>query len=267
VAVYNTPPPPYLSGIIAQAITEEFPIRVTLPLDVSKTLSFHERIETGFKTALISGIDILGSIAVVLAKMGDHFAQGTRKKELSWVYLHPIALYRITRAIIRCKREKRPMLPKDLWTVKGIPTGGTDTTIYRDKLKAYWGVDPLEIYGSTEGGTVATQTWNRNGMVFFPDMVFFEFVPESEWERWNKDSDYIPQTHLLDKVELGTRYEILYTSFHGQPLMRYRINDVIKFTRFQDKELRQLDLTHLKPKHMNPTDQELEILLDQQAKN
>lgn len=236
VAIYNTPPPPYLSGIIGQAVSEEFPVRVIPPLEISKTLSFHERIETGFKTALITGIDILGSIAVVLAKMGDHFAEGTRKRKFSWIYLHPMAMARIVRAMIRCKREKRPMLPKDLWSVKGIPTGGTDTTIYRDKLKKFWGVDPLEIYGSTEGGTVATQTWNRNGMVFFPDMVFLEFVPEYEWQRWNEDPDYIPETHFMNEIELGTRYEILYSSFHGQPLMRYRINDVIKFTNLEDKE-------------------------------
>ncbi|MBD3375990.1 GH3 auxin-responsive promoter [candidate division KSB1 bacterium] len=236
VAVYNTPPPPYLSGIIGQAVSDEFPLRVIPPFEVSKTLSFHERIEQGFKTALISRLDILGSIAVVLAKMGEHFAKGTQKKAFSWIYFHPVAMARILRAMIRCRREQRPMLPKDLWTVKGIPTGGTDTAIYRDKLKEAWGVDPLEIYGSTEGGTVATQTWNRNGMIFFPDMVFLEFVPESEWQRWNEDSGYIPKTHLLNEVELGTRYEILYTSLHGQPLMRYRINDVIRFTRFQDEE-------------------------------
>ena len=49
------------------------------------------------------------------------------------------------------------MLPKDLWTLKALPCGGMDTSIYRDRGGGpYWGAVPYEQYGSTEEGAIAT---------------------------------------------------------------------------------------------------------------
>jgi phenylacetate-coenzyme A ligase PaaK-like adenylate-forming protein len=236
VLVYNTPPRPYISGVALRAVADHFSFRFIPPLDETEDLSFQERIEKGFETALVTGIDILGSLSVVLVKMGERFAQGARTTRLSTQMLHPSAMVRLLGGVIRSKLEKRSMLPKDLWKVKAIPSGGMDTSIYKEKIAEYWGVVPYEQYGSTEEGAIATQTWNKEGMTFFPDAAFLEFVPEEEWNRWREEPGYIPPTRLLSEVEPNKRYEVILTNFYGKPLLRYRMHDVVKFSALEDKE-------------------------------
>ena len=62
-------------------------------------------------------------------------------------------------------------LPKDLWSVKGIINSGLDSGVYRDKIKALWGKYPLDTYIGTEGGIIATQTWNCDGMTPFKRLL------------------------------------------------------------------------------------------------
>ena len=165
--VYNTPPRPYISGVSLRALADQFDFTFIPPLDETEEMDFQERIEQGLQTGLITGIDILGSLAVVLVKMGQRFAEGARKTEISAQMLHPKALFRMIRGWIRSKLEGRSMLPRDLWRVKAIPSGGMDISIYRDKIEYYWGVAPFEQYESTEEGAIATQSWNKKGMTFF----------------------------------------------------------------------------------------------------
>jgi hypothetical protein len=236
VLVYNTPPRPYFSGITLRALAEQFNFRFVPSLDETEALSFQERIERGFQTGLVTGIDVLGSIAVVLVKMGERFAQGAQTTRLSHQLLHPKALARLVRGWARSRIEGRSLLPRDLWRVKALPSGGMDTSIYRDKIQYYWGVAPNEQYGSTEEGTIATQAWNGRAMTFFPDGAFLEFIPEEEWAKWRLDPSHVPKTVLLDQVETGKRYEVVISSFYGQPLVRYRMFDIIEFVSMQDDE-------------------------------
>jgi hypothetical protein len=236
VLVYNTPPRPYFSGITLRALAEQFNFRFVPSLEETESLSFQERIERGFQTGLVTGIDVLGSIAVVLVKMGERFAQGARTTRMSHQLLHPKALLRLLRGWIRSKLEGRTMLPRDLWRLKALPSGGMDTSIYRDKIAHYWGIAPNEQYGSTEEGTIATQAWNGKAMTFFPDGAFLEFIPEEEWAKWRLNPSHVPKTVLMDQVEAGKRYEVVITSFYGQPLVRYRMFDIIEFVALQDEE-------------------------------
>jgi hypothetical protein len=199
-------------------------------------MEFNERILMGFETGLRTGIDVLGSLSVVLVKMGESFAEGANQTKFNTNLLHPKTMFRLLRGYIRSKIEGRGMLPKDLWTLKAIPTGGMDTSIYRDLITHYWGQTPHEQYGSTEEGAIATQAWNKKGMIFFPDAAFLEFIPEEEWAKWRIDSTYKPNTVLLSEVEPGKRYEIVITNLFGKPLIRYRMHDLIKFTALEDKE-------------------------------
>jgi len=128
------------------------------------------------------------------------------------------------------------MLPKDLWSFKGLACYGMDTSIYRDQVRHYWGKEPLEMYGATEAGTIATQAWNKKYMTFFPASCFFEFIPEEEWFKNQENEEYKPSTVLLDEVEPGKRYEVVISSFHGMPFMRYRLGDLIKVVALEDKE-------------------------------
>jgi hypothetical protein len=149
--------------------------------------------------------------------------------------LHPAVLYRLARGLVRSRLAGRPMLPKDLWQLKGMVAGGTDTEIYRDRVFEYWGVQPHEAYGLSEvGAVVSVQSWNGPGLYFLPDACFLEFVPEAEWVRWREDRDHIPETVLLDEVEVGPRYELVITNFHGGPFARYRTLDLVRFISMRD---------------------------------
>jgi len=234
--VYNTPPRPYISGVALRALAEQFNFHFVPPLEVTEDMSFQERIEKGFETALITGIDILGSLSVVLVKMGERFAEGARTSKISTHMLHPKALARLMKGWMRSKLEHRNMLPKDLWKVKALPCGGMDTSIYKEKIAYYWGVTPYEQYGSTEEGAIATQAWNKKGMTFFPDGAFLEFIPEQEWAKWRRDPFYIPNTVLINEVKPRQRYEVVLTNFYGKPLLRYRLHDIIEFASLRDEE-------------------------------
>jgi len=115
--------------------------------------------------------------------------------------------------------------------------GGADSAIFRDSVEELWGRQPLEIYGATEGGVYATQTWDHEGMTFIPNLNFFEFIPERESFKWQLDHSYQPKTILLDEVKAGERYEIVTTNFHGGIMTRYRIGDVIKITSLRSEKL------------------------------
>jgi len=236
VLVTNTPPRPYLSGVLLRALAECFDFHFIPPLDETERMTFQERIEKGFETALVTGIDVLGSISIVLVKIGERFAEGARTTKLSARMFHPKALARLAGGWVRSKMEGRSMLPRDLWGLKALTCGGMDTSIYKDRIAYYWGVTPSEQYGSTEVGAIATQTWNRKGMTFYPDAAFLEFIPEEEWLKWRRDPTYVPSTVLLNEVKPDKRYELVVTDFYGMPLLRYRMHDIIRFISLRDEE-------------------------------
>jgi phenylacetate-coenzyme A ligase PaaK-like adenylate-forming protein len=236
VLVYNTPPRPYISGVVLRALGDEFNFRFVPEMENTEDMDFQERIKMGFSEGMRSGIDILGSMSAVLVKMGEQFAEGAQTAKLSPAMLHPTTMTRMIRGYLRAKMEGRPMLPRDLWQLKAMPCGGADTGIYRDKISYYWGVEPYEQYGSTEEGAIATQIWNKKYMTFFPDAAFYEFIPEEEFNEWKRDPFYTPKTVLLDEVVPNKRYEVVLTNFYGKPLLRYRTYDIIEFPLVDDSE-------------------------------
>ena len=229
-------PRPYISGISAWALADRFNIEIIPPPDVSVTLDFQERIELGFKMALSQGIDFVGAVSSALVKVGESLAQRSRGMSFSTSMLRPSVLLRVLRAYFISKKEGRPMLPRDLWPIKGMACGGTDTSIYRRELQYYWGRLPHESYGMTEGGIISLQSWTKKTMTFYPYLVFHEFIPEEEWLRSRQDKSYQPQTVLLDEVEPGKTYEVVISNFHGMPLLRYRPVDLVTITALEDPE-------------------------------
>jgi len=174
---------------------------------------------------------------LVLSTVGAKFSQSANTIDIRPYLSHPKALMRLTAGIIRSRLAKRKMLPKDLWKVKGIVTSGLDSSIYREKIKEFWGRYPLDIYSSTEGGVIATQTWDYSGMSFIPTMNFFEFIPEKEHLKWRNDRKYQPKTVLLDEVNAGECYEIVITSLRGGALIRYRLGDMIRISALKNEAL------------------------------
>jgi hypothetical protein len=237
VLLYNTPSRPYASGVALMSMAELFRFQFVPPLKETEDMTFHERIEKSFQMALVTGIDVIGSMTPILVKIGERFAQGAGGTRVSSYLLRPQALLRLVRALVRSKLAGRPLLPKDLWPVKGVMCAGTDTALYKDKIVHYWGMMPHEQYSATETmGTAAVQAWNKQGLFFFPDVVFWEFIPEEEWVRKREDPSYQPRTVLLNEVEPGQRYEVVITSFDGGPFLRYRMYDLVRFVSRKGEE-------------------------------
>jgi len=124
-----------------------------------------------------------------------------------------------------------------LWSAKVIVGGGVDSALYRDRVEELWGRRPLEVYGGTEGGLYATQTWDYEDMTFIPNLNFFEFIPERERFRWELDHSYRPKTVLLDEVREGENYELVITNFHGGIMTRYRLGDMVRISSLRNKKL------------------------------
>jgi phenylacetate-coenzyme A ligase PaaK-like adenylate-forming protein len=146
---------------------------------------------------------------------------------------------RFARALVRSRLAgRRYLLPKDLWAVKCLATGGTDTALFRSQIEEDWGKTPIEAYGATELlGLLSIQSWNAKGLTFFPDANFIEFLPEEQSDRCREDPDYRPHTILLDQVKAGERYELVITNLMGGILVRYLMGDLIEITSLEDEEV------------------------------
>jgi len=235
--IYTVAPRPYMSGAMASLLEKQTPISHLPALEVAEGLSFEERVRLGFRQALSQGIDYFFGLSMVLAQIGDKFGQSSGKINAGLLFSPPKALFRLVKGLARSKLARRPMLPRDIWPVKGIICSGLDSWVYRDKIKEFWGRYPLDVYATTEGGIIATQVWDYDSMTFIPNLNFLEFVPEEEHFKWQLDRSYQPETVLLNEVEEGMYYEIIITNFHGGSLVRYRIGDLIKITSLRNEKL------------------------------
>ncbi len=200
-------------------------------------ISFQERMEAGFKEALSHGLDSCGGLPSILVYVGEMFRQGAINIDNHFLLSHPRACGRFIKGLIKSKLAHRPMLPKDLWSLKVIVGGGTDSATFRKRVEELWGRCPLELYAGTEGGIYATQTWDYEGMTFIPNLNFFEFIPEREWFKWQLDRSYQPKTILLDEVKAGENYEIVFTNLHGGIMTRYRPGDMVRITSRRNEKL------------------------------
>jgi hypothetical protein len=232
----NLPGKPYYSWIGASSMLSQLDILMIPPLEGPDVETFEKRVQIGFEMALRTGVDVLGSLTSVLVRMGERFAEGSGKLRISRTMLHPKVMSRLMRAWCRSKIYKRPVLPQDLWPLKGLICYGMDTSIYREQLVYYWGKEPMELYGGTEMGLIAIQAWNRKGMTFIPSSSFLELIPEDEWLKSRESKGYQPSTVLLNDVKEGRRYEVVITSFYGMPFLRYRVGDLIKIIALEDTE-------------------------------
>lgn len=234
--IQNLAPRPYFTGFVAAAMLEEMNIYSIPPFLEFEDKPFEERVRYGFNLALRNGVDIIGSMSSIIIKIGEQFTDSSRSMKLSRTMLNPKIMFRLLGALYKSKKEKRSILPKDLWPTKGMVCYGMDTSLYRDKIRLYWGTNPLEMYAATEGSIMSIQAWNKKGLTFIPYSDFFEFIPEEEWLKNHEDKTYQPSTVLLNEVEEGKNYEVVVTNFYGMPFLRYRMGDMIKFISLEDRE-------------------------------
>lgn len=231
-----TAPPPYASAYIARATQDNLEVIFLPSLEEGEKMSYPERVATGFKLAMREGLDYFMGISVVLARMGEQFEQQSNNTKPSKELLHISTLWRLLKALVISKIQKRNILPKDIWHLKGIMSGGTDTEIYKDRIEHYWGKKPLEGFACTEAGNMAMQAWNFKGMVFFPDNAFLEFIPFEDVRRNQDDPTFQPKTLLYNELDLGI-YELVLSNFNGGVLVRYRLGDLFEVISNRDEEI------------------------------
>lgn len=235
--IYAVAPRPYTSGTLAHIATEALGGVSLPPLEQAEKMTFEERIETSIRQAASQGFDFYFGVTVALVAIGERVIQQVGKVNPLALMSQPRALFRFGKGIIKSKIARRKLLPKDIWSLKGIICSGTDGAIFRDLIRDTWGKYPLNMYASTEGGIMAAQTWDYSSMTFNPSLNFLEFIPEAEYEKSRDDSSYQPRTVLLSEVEAGQRYELVISNFYGSPLTRYRTGDVIKISALKNDNL------------------------------
>ncbi|MFC1860185.1 GH3 auxin-responsive promoter family protein [Chloroflexota bacterium] len=234
--LFILPKPPYASSCLVDSFSQQFSFKQIPPHKLSEVLELPDRVKVGFKMAMRDGVDVIAAIASVLVSIGDQLSGQAKGMKFSPSMLHPRLMTRLLLAWFRSKRDKRSIMPKDLWPTQAIMTSGVDTKIYEEEVVRYWGVKPFEFYAGTESLFLAINTWSRNGMIFLPDLVFLEFIPYREVKNCQADPKYIPHTYLLNELDSGESYEVVISHLYGMPLVRYRIGDIIKVINLGDKE-------------------------------
>ncbi|MDD4923443.1 MAG: GH3 auxin-responsive promoter family protein [Dehalococcoidales bacterium] len=241
---YGMAPPPYTTGTMTRAFPNEL-FDVVPPVGEAENISFEERIKYGFDLALDKGLDLCIAMSSVTVAIGERFGRkGKSKISVKALVKKPKKSFRLLKGIVKSKLAGRPMLPRDIWKLKGLVSFGIDGSVYREKIKEMWGRYPLEFHGCTEAIFIAMQTWDYEGLSFIPNLNFFEFIPEAEVNKSLEDSTYQPRTVLIDEVKPG-KYELVISSLHGGPFIRYRLGHLINITATRNEKLN-IDIPQMK---------------------
>jgi hypothetical protein len=232
---YGMAPPPYATGTMTRVFPDEL-LKFLPPIDEAENLGFEDRIQKGFNQALSDGLDLCLTLSSVAVAIGNRFSEQSGKTDIRPLLKKPKALARLAKGMIKSRLANRPMMPKDLWSPKGLITYGIDGSVYREKIKNMWGRPSLNFHGCTEAVFIAMQTWDYQDMTFIPHLNFFEFIPEEEAIKARQDPTYKPSTLLMDEVKPGN-YELVITSFHGGPFIRYKLGHLVKITSCRNENL------------------------------
>ncbi len=233
---YGMAPPPYATG----TMTRVFPYELfnSLPsIEESENMSFEERVKKGFELALSQGLDMTIAMSSVAVAIGERFGrQAQNGTSINSLIGKPRTMLRLLKGLTRSKLARRQLMPKDLWSIKGLVTFGIDGSVYKEKIREMWGKYALDFHGCTEAVFVAMQTWDYQGMTFIPNLNLFEFIPEKELIKSREDESYKPKTLLMNELKPGN-YELVITSFHGGPFVRYRLGHMVRIISLRNEKL------------------------------
>jgi hypothetical protein len=233
--LYGMAPPPYATGTMTRVFPHER-FQFLPPVEEAEKISFEDRIAQGFKMGLEKGLDYCLSMSSVTVAIGEKFKQSGGKVDMRKLARKPGMMMRLLKGKMKARLAGRPMLPRDLWKLKGVITYGIDGEVFRDKIKEMWGCYPLDFHGCTEAPIIAMQTWDHQGMSFIPHLNFFEFIPEAEAVKCWQDPSYQPRTYLMNELKPGN-YELVITNFHGGAFVRYRLGHLVQITSLRNDEL------------------------------
>ena len=228
--LYGLAPLPFATGLFPLALSEDTDIRFLPPVKDAVDMSFSQRNKLGFKMAMQQDVEFffgLGSVAYAVSQSLSSMSSGSGGLS-SLLKCKPSMALRILKAKRICKKENRPLRPSDLFHLKGLVVAGTDNRCYKDDLEQLWGIRPMELFAGTEPSIVGTETWTRNGMYFFPDTCFYEFIRKEDMLKNMEDPSYTPPTVLMNEVREGETYEIVLSVLKGGAFARYRVGDMYR---------------------------------------
>jgi len=235
--LYGLAPLPYATGLLPLTMSTEMDLQFFPPIKDALKMSFSEQNRAGFRQSMQRGVDLFFGMSSIIYAISKNFnikTAGGEKRKL--MIMHPLMLYRVLLAKYRSYRDGTPIYPKDIFRLNGLICVGNDSALFKDELERAWGCRPLEIAGGTEPTCLATETWKKDGLVFFPDACFYEFIPEGEMLRSLNDSNYTPRTFLMDELVANENYELVITVLKGGAFMRYRVGDVYRCLRLKSEQ-------------------------------
>ena len=238
--LYGLAPMPYATGLFPDLIDAEIKMKFLPPLKEARAMSFGQQSKIGFKLGLQQGMDMFFGMSGVIHRITQTFdltsGGGSSGGIKNLLQMSPVMQARLLHALYISKRDNKPLLPKDLFHLKGFVCVGTDTELFKEDLEKAWGRRPLEVMGGTEPSCIATETWSKNGLAFFPDTCFYEFIPEKEMLRNLRDPSYQPLTCLMNELTANQNYELVITVLKGGSFVRYRPGDVYRCVRLKNAE-------------------------------
>ena len=235
--LYGLAPMPYATGLFPDLIASEINMRFLPPLKEARKMSFSQQSKVGFKMGAMQGMDMFFGMSSIIHRISKTFDIQSSGGSLSSIFkMSPIMIYRLLKAKYISKRDNRPIKPSDLFKLHGFVCVGTDTELFKSDLESAWGRKPLEVMGGTEPSCIATETWSKNGLAFFPDTCFYEFIPEQEMLHNLYDPSYTPRTYLMNELSANEKYELVITVLKGGSFVRYRPGDVYRCVRLSNSE-------------------------------
>ena len=225
--LYGLAPLPFLTGLVPFSLSECTDVKMLPPVEEATNMSFSKRNALGFKMAMQQDVQLffgLGSVAYAVTQALTNRKGKSSVKDLR--KYKPKMIGRIIRAKIKCNIQKRTLLPKDLFKLKCFMIAGTDNRYYKKDLENAWGIMPLELFAGTEPSLIGTETWNRNGLYFFPKTCYYEFVKLSDVVLNKVHGTPITKTYLMNEVTPNEKYELVISVLNGGVFMRYRTGDV-----------------------------------------
>ena len=236
--LYGLAPMPYATGLFPDLIDSEIKMRFLPPLKEARSMSFGQQSKVGFKMGMAQGMDMFFGMSSVIHRISQNFSvsSGGGMSLKSLFSISPVMLYRLLRAKYISKRDNRPIRPADLFHLQGFVCAGADTELFKSDLEKAWGRRPLEVNGGTEPACVGTETWSKDGLVFFPDNAFYEFIPEQEMIKNLDDPTYQPRTYLMNELSANENYELVVTVLKGGAFVRYRPGDVYRCVRLKNPQ-------------------------------
>lgn len=229
--LYGLAPLPYLTGLLPKLLSNITNIKFLPSSDKASEMSFSQRNKEGFKQAIHSDVEIffgLGSVVNAVSKSLSLLNQKSKDKHKheSIFKFKPHMLKRLAVAKLKCKFNHRGILPKDLFHLKALVVAGTDNCYYKDDLEKMWGVRPIEIFAGTEPSLIGMETWSKDGLYFFPNACYYEFIKLEDTIKNKLEKNYVPKTYLMNEVEVNQKYELVISSFDGGAFVRYRCGDI-----------------------------------------